>query len=414
MEGIFSIKGPNWTDLPASASAEVYIGPILQIVTTGIIFVIMIVQAVYLGTTVITPWHANGAGGRNYDALQGSRRSLQEYCQTVGLDPNTAPMVSLNVATANFGSIFTETQSLVNPWTGSVHCDAVRRQVEGGARAVILDIWPDPADSAHPVVCAMLDHREWSVQQWWRNNGLAKGTSNYSNWNLLTRNKLPAGEVLTAAINAAFSSSPGRQNTDPFFLIVNLHGAMTLTYLNTLGNIIQQSIQGYGMAVEWSHAQQQPKFYNAPISSFMNRVCVIVIPDIDINLNSLPGINTYAAFVPAFMSTKMGEVTNAIQNQPREIAFDVGSIGTISTPTKPNCPAGGPLKTPAEAGFCVVQPTIGGSTNDNATAFAGSSWTNCLQSGAQFVGVNMFSSDAVMEQFFDPAYFGTWSFKKRA
>jgi len=409
MEEIFNIQGGHLKDLDSYYFATV----ITQLFLAILAFTVVVCCAFFIGATVNVPRAPVGSAELNYEALQGSRKSFQDYCQNKSIDIHKTPMVAFNVATANFGSIFTEKQGMLQPWTGSVSAAAARLQVEGGARAIIFDIWPDPADHTKPVVCSMLDHREWATARWWRSNGLNRGTSNFSNWRLMTRNKLPAGEALTAATNAAFTSSPGTQNTDPFFMILNLHGAMSLDYLNLLGSIVQQAVQGYGMAALYSQAQQQDKLYNAPVSDFMNRVFVIVVPDIDPSINSLPGVNNWTTFKTQFLTTTMGQVTNAIQYQPNQIAFDVGSIGSIATPSK-NCVPGGPALTPAQAGFCMVQPTIGGSTNDNTSAYSNTSWVSCLQSGAQFVGINMFSTDAVTAQFFDPAYFGTWSFKKGA
>jgi len=411
MEWLFQIRGIS--DKAEITSESIY-GPAFQAALALLTFILICCLAALLGYTVSSPPTLKGAGGRDYDALQGGRRSLQDYCTSKNIDIKTTPMVAFSVATANFGGIFTETQSLLQPWTGSVHSDAVRRQVEAGARAVVFDIWPDPADSTKPVICAMLDHREWASQRWWIANGLSKGTGNYSNWRLMTRNTRPVGEVLSTAIQTAFGANPGNQNTDPFFIIMNLHGAMTTDYLDHLGRITQEALGGFAMAPEFSQAQQQKALCTTPVAAFMNRAFVIVIPDIQSGYNSLPSINTYAAFVPALMKTRMGQITNAIQTQPQQITFDIGNLSAISTANQTNCLLGGPQLTPAQAGFCLIQPTIGGSRNDNTAAYANTSWQNCLQSGAQFVAVNLFSTDSVTDAFFDATNFGQYSFKKGA
>jgi len=412
MEWIFELMGEKATANEGNKWLIISAHTVVSVLA----FIICICCAAALGYTKTTPSPPTGSIYRDYEALQGNRKSLQDYCNTHNIKIDEAPMVSFNVATANFGGIFTETQTLMNPWTGSVNAAAVRLQVEGGARAVVFDIWPDPVDSAKPVICAMTDHREFWYARWWRSNGLARGTSNFSNWRLQTRNTLPVGEVLQTAVTAAFDSAPGTQNTDPFFMILNLHGAMTVPYLNRLGSTVETALQGYGMASQYANAGQQDKLCNAPVSHFMNRVFVIVVPDTNDAFYSLPGISNGPKFVEALKQTKMGQVMNAVQDSTHQIAFESGSLAQVQKPSQPNCvSAGGALLTPAQAGFCLVQPSIGGATTDNATAYANTSWTACQQAGAQFVAVNMFdpnSTDAVMSQFYDARNFDTYSFRR--
>ena len=255
------------------------------------------------------------------------------------------------------------------------------------------------------------------MQNTWMKWGLDRGVGRYSNWQHLTRNKKPVGEILKPALTAAFSSSPGPQNTDPFFLILRLHGAMTTDYLNHLGRIVQDAIGGNAMGAEWNKCLNQKSICTAPVVQFLSKVFVIVLPDIQPGYNSLPNINTYAGFTTAFMNTRLGEITNALEQTPNTMAFEPTGITAISATGQSNCtnPAG-PQQSLAQTGFCLVQPSIGGQTTDNSQLFSGQgSYTACLQSGAQFVAINLFSpnaADGPLNTFFDPAYFGTFSFRK--
>jgi len=326
-------------------------------------------------------------------------------------------MNQFSVATANFGGIFTENISTMNPWIGSVSAEAARLQVEAGARALVLDIWPDPADRQTPVVTSMIDTQAWSMQNTWMKWGLDKGVGRYSNWQHLTRNKKPVGEILTAALTAAFSSSPGPQNTDPFFLILKLHGAMTTEYLNHLGNIVRDAIGGNAMGAEWNNCANQKSICTATVNQFISKVFLLVIPDIQPGYNSLPNINTYAGFTTQFLTTSLGEITNALEQTPNTILFEPSGLTAVSATGQANCSnPSGPQQSLAQTGFCLVQPSIGGQTTDNSVLFSGqNSYTTCLQSGAQFVAVNLFSpnsSDGPLTTFFDPKYFGLFSFRK--
>ena len=197
-----------------------------QIFISVLVLISIIIMCVLLANTTSAPSPPSGAYERDYDALQGTRSPLLDLS---GIDLTT-PMINYSVLTANFGGIFTESPTWLSPWNGTVSPDAATLQVEAGARAIVLDIWPNPADMSQPVVCAMMDLTQHTIQKWWLNNGLNKNVHRYSNWNAVTRNTAPVGDILRAAINAAFASPTGKQNGDPFFLILKLHGAMTLPY----------------------------------------------------------------------------------------------------------------------------------------------------------------------------------------
>jgi len=377
--------------------------------------IVVIVVCVLLVNTTTAPSNPKGTlvPNRDYDALKGSR---QPFSAIDGFDLN-APMIKYQVATANFGAIYTENPTLLNPWTGSTSADAIRLQVEAGARAIILDIWADPVDSSKAIVCAMMDLTKNTVQNSWLGGGLNKGVSRYSNWNMLTRTKAPVGEVIHAAISAAFNSSPGPQNSDPFFLILKLHGAMTTDYLNRLGAIVNANVhaKGYAMNSAYNACKNQTKMFSAPINDFASKACIMVIPDINSGYNSLPSVNTYPAFTASFLTTTLGEATNYLEQNPNSVFFEPDGIATVSVANQPNSNTiGGPSQSLAQIGFTIVQPFIGSSITDNDRLFT-TSYTNCLQSGAQFVAVNLFSpkqNDGVLNTFFDPKFFGTYSFRQ--
>ena len=384
-------------------------------VIAALVVIVLILVIILMSNTLVTPNNPTGWADKNYDAIQGSRKSLAQYMSANNI-PDSAVMNRFTVATASFGGLFTENISLLNPWIGTVSPEAARLQVEAGARAIVLDIWPDPANFASPVVCSMIDNQAWPIQNMWMKLGLNKGTGRYSNWALLTRNKMPVEKILNATMSAAFGSSPGIQNKDPFFLILKLHGAMTTSYLDNLGDIVRTSIGGRSMGTEWNKCMNQNVIGTAPVNAFTSKVFVIVIPDIQSGYNSLPSVNTHSGFVAAFLNTRLGEITNALERTAQSIFFEPSGVGAIAAANQTNCenPAG-PPQTLAQTSFTVVQPTIGGDTTVNDKLYENSGYVNCIQTGAQFVALNFFSSkeaDGPMATFFDPNYFGTYSFRK--
>lgn len=385
-----------------------------------LVFAIIVTLITLLTNTLTSPTDLKGWAAMDYDAAKGTRDSIVSYMAKQTLDIKAVPMSTFSVATASFGGVFTEAIGTMNPWIGKVSGDAARRQVEAGARALTLDIWPDPADRQSAIVASMVDTQAWPIQTTWMQWGLTKGMGRYSNWQRLTRNTKPVGEILKPALAAAFASSPGPQNADPFFLILKLHGAMTKDYLNRLGDIVRDAIGANRMSAEWNKCLNQRALCSEPVNSFLSKAFVIVIPDIQPGYNSLPNISTYPAFVAAFLETKMGEMTNAMEMQPNTMMFDPAGISGIASAAAAACTAVtlGPsskASAPQQKSFCIVQPSTGGQTTDNAVLFSQSSYTACLQSGAQFVGVNLFSpnkDDGPLNTFFSPEYFGKFSFRK--
>jgi hypothetical protein len=264
----------------------------------------------------------------------------------------------------------------------------------------------------------MMDLTQNTSQNWWINNGLNQGVSRYSNWNLITRNKASAGDLIKMAVDTHSNVASG----DPFFLILKLHGAMTSDYLNLLGTLVNGTLTGVAMTSTYDACAQQDKICTAPLSDFAGSVCVIVIPDPAAQLFMTGTGKSYNALTPDFttnfLNTTLGRATNYMEKVPNTVFFDPDGIATISQQSQSNCSGkpGDPPQSLAQKGFCIVQPSIGSSTTDNDSLFSSSSYDACNKSGAQFVAVNLFSqkaSDSVIPAFFDPSSrFGKYSFVK--
>jgi hypothetical protein len=349
----------------------------------------------------------------DWETLSSGRKPLSDLSANV----LSQPIINFKIATASFGGIYTESsKSGLNPYIGSVDPEAVRLQVLAGARAVIFDIWPDPANPAQAVVCAMRDNQSDKMDQWWINHGLGRGTGRYSNWKMVTRNKVPAAQMINTAVATAFGQ--GNQQTDPFFLILKLHGAMTIPYLNTLGSQVGAALGGKSFSSTDTNTTNAASYCGLPISQFMGqRAFVIVIPDIPTvqpGYNILPNVNTYDAFIQQFKNTTLAQYTNAIEAATGQIFFDIANVGSVSAATQPPCSGGGALVPAYKAGFAVVQPSVGASSTLNKDLFTGTSYVTALQSGAQFVGLNLFSqtaADPAIDMFISDEWFGTYSFK---
>jgi hypothetical protein len=351
----------------------------------------------------------------DWQTLSSARKPLSDLSGTI----LQQPIINFKIATAAFGGIYTEeSKNGLNPYIGTVDPEAARLQVLAGARAIIFDIWPDPANPTQPVVCAMRDNDSDAVEKWWINTGgLTRGVGRYSNWKMVTRNKVPVAQMLDAAVSTAFGQ--GNQQTDPFFLILKLHGAMTVPYLNTLGTQVAGALGGKSFSSTDTNTTNTNSYCSTPISQFMGqRAFVIVIPDVQSNYNLLPGVNTYDAFLQQFRTTSLAQYTNAIESSANQIFFDIQNVGSVAAATQTPCGGGGGALVPAyKAGFVVVQPSAGPTDTRNASLFSGTSYATALQSGAQFVGLNLFSqvkSDPSIETYLSDTWFSTYSFKTGA
>jgi hypothetical protein len=408
---------------------------VVAILVTGV----FIVMGSFIHTVVTTPAPLTGWNDIDYDAAQAKRQSLVSYIAdynqknpTATIDVTKTPMTAFSVATASFGGVFTEPIGSLRPYNGTVSSEAVRLQVEAGARAVTLDIWPDPADPAVPVVCCMTDINEWAIQRfWYTQGGLGGNVGRYSNWQMLTRNKVPAAEIMSTACGTAFTTT--NQASDPFFLILKLHGSFNAAYLDVLGNAVKNAVGGHAMAPSYTIASNKSvTLCNTPINAFMSQgssaatssisatgaqglVCVILVPDIQASYQIMPNVNTPSDFVSAVSNSVLGSYTNCIDQPPTaRVFYDITAASQLTAATANACDGSGNV-TPPKAGFVVVQPSVGGTSVDNASLFSNTSFTDCLKTGAQFVGVNLFSpntSDPVLTQFFSPSTFGTYSFIK--
>jgi hypothetical protein len=387
---------------PQMASAP---GLVFHTLLAVLVFaVLMVLVGALTGVRSSPPRLLGWPSGTNYDALITTRKPLADYLSTytpTPADPTRVPMRYLTVATANYGGIFTEAMSPpFHPFVGTVDPEAARLQVEAGARAMVLDIWPDPENRANPVVCAMIDTTRYPSQRWWvSSGGLGRGVGRFSNWQLVTRNKVPADRIMNAALRAAFNTPNSPQNGDPFFLILRLHGAMTTDYLNKLGTYVQAAIGPNGMSSEWNRNANANALATEPITTFANKCFVVVCPDIEPNFNSLPGINTFEQFTPVFLNTTLGEATNLLETTQNTVIF---------TPNN-----GGSAKALTPKGFCIAQGSVGGTSTDNDKEFAVNSFQQCIQYGIQFVAVNLLSpkdDEGTLQTFFSQKFFKTHSF----
>jgi hypothetical protein len=427
-----SIWDKGWFDSIHDGTIH-YIPIIVHFLISFIVLVIIVSVSTLLSNTRVTPTPPSGYGTVDYDANQGTRKGFNTMITSTSNPaplnpapttyPDSTPMSLFQVATANFGGIFTEPNSSLNPWLGSVSSDAARLQVEAGARAMILDIWPDPSNPGSPIVASMLDVQRWYYQRQWASPGnMNKGVGRYSNWNLLTRNTGALSDILSAAVNAAFSGPSSQQNSDPFFVILNLHGAMSAPYLNLVGTIVTAAVGGHAMGSEWTlGSTNNANIATAPVSQFTGRAFVIAIPDIQTGgYYSLKGIDTLQGFVNAVLpsastSTSNGfspyqsfiNAVNLIPSSGQPLLYTPDAISAVKTVVQPTS-TGTPI--------AIVQPSIGAQVTDNDPLFAlsSTSYTDCLNSKAQFVGINLFttnSNDSAMGTYLDPKTFGTYSFK---
>jgi hypothetical protein len=392
-------------------------GMIFHGIVSVIVLILLACMIIVIVNVTVTPslpqWF------QTYDENQAKRRGLDSYLALIGRSADNVMITDLQVATANYGGIFTEFKQPVipemTPWHGRVSGDAVRLQVEAGARAVIFDIWPNPSDFTQPIVASMIDQdATGSTLTWWKGMGLNNRVSRYSNWRRLTRNVEPAAPLIKTAVTAAFNGGP--QANDPFFLILNLHGRLPKSYLDSFGIALIDALQGKQLSsanmVSATKTANQ-KLCSSPISSIKNKVFVIVNPDV-------PEGTTREAFNNMFYSSKIADATNLLTTTDRPTVFKLTELSIIKSAKNPDCNGSmaAPVSLP-QVSLCCIQPSTGERFTDNDSQFKTTSFSDCMDTGAQFVGVNLFGgdstgSDKIIQEWFDGKKFGAYSFKLRA
>jgi hypothetical protein len=237
-----------------------------------------------------------------------------------------------------------------------------------------------------PIIACMTDTSETHFlrkgENWWAANGLpaTHGTdSTYSSWKCLTRNKGNAAEILKVAVDTAFT---GVQREDPFFLILNLHGILSPTYLKNLAKAIENAVSGRQLRVS---GNQSSTMCETLVSVLLNKVMVIVTPDI-------PTGSDQESINRVLMASDMKNFINVLPTPEAEIVFRPSNIGMITTKKYSDCAVPTTKTSLSSTSLCCIQPSIGFVYTDNDNGFKPSTYSRCMATGAQFVAVNVFGS----------------------
>jgi len=373
------------------------------IITAGAV-ILIVITVVWIPSVVVTP--ADPISTINtYESNKLKRSNLRTYLSSINIDPTKINITRLQVATANYGGLMMEQKApsitgYMTPYHGTVKPSAVKTQIDAGARAIIFDIWPDPKNK-EPVVAAMIDNTGYgrNIYAFWKDNfGLKTGNGRYSNWALLTRNTAPVKEIINKVVAEAFV---GNQSDDPFFIILNLHGNLTSQYLNTLGGIINTSLAGRKYTPTVTTNSNATLALNnlcsIKVSEMFGKVFVIVNPDLVEDINS---------FNTRFIKTAMNEVTNLMTSTyPTVVKPSELLLLTKSDYTDCNGTSKVPLY---RVSLCTIQPSTGETITDNDSQYPLQSYTQAMNAGVQFVGVNVFTSDKILNDWV--TRFGKYSF----
>jgi hypothetical protein len=146
-----------------------------------------------------------------------------------------------------------------------------------------------------------------------------------------------------------------------------------------------------------------------PVSAIFDKAIVLVNPDV-------PAGMTREAFNAMYLNTAMKEVTNVLTTTERPLVLKTTDLSTITTAKYTDCTGSVNKVSLSSVALCAVQPTIGGLYTDNDSQFKKYSLKACMDTGAQFVGVNLFGSkggakDDTLNTWLDSGLFGIHSFK---
>lgn len=135
---------------------------------------------------------------------------------------------------------------------GVISTEAVRAAVLGGARAFVLDIWPDldPGANFAPVIQVV-----------------ESGT----NWRRISLNKLPLVSILKALAQEAFEIPDRPGYEDPLFIYLRFNGNPRPATFNATADALQIALESYRLDANFNNCRAQDRLFSTPITFFYKR-----------------------------------------------------------------------------------------------------------------------------------------------
>jgi hypothetical protein len=140
-------------------------------------------------------------------------------------------------------------------YNGVISMEAVRAAVLGGARAFVLDVWPDldPGANFAPVIQVV---------------------ESGSQWRRISLNKLPLVSILKALTQEAFELTERPGYEDPLFIYLRFRGTPRPVTFNAAADALQLTMESYRLEACFNSCRAQERIFSTPITNFYRRVVI--------------------------------------------------------------------------------------------------------------------------------------------
>ena len=188
-----------------------------------------------------------------YDIANPSRVGLKAYLSDLkrqGIPDAHLCLTNFFVSTVNATGVFFPAEN------GVVSPMAARAAVLGGARAFVLDIWPDLSPNAQFAPSVQI---------------IESG----SLWRRISLNLLPFVSILKALIQEAFEIDARPGSSDPVFLYLRFRGKPRASTYTGVANALRSVMEQYRLDSSYNTCRGQDRLFTAPMTSFFKKVVIM-------------------------------------------------------------------------------------------------------------------------------------------
>jgi len=196
---------------------------------------------------------AAAAAQTDYDNKNPKRMGLNDYLDTLkksGVPESHFILTNFYVSTVNAtGLFFPAKDGVISPM-------AVRSAVAAGARAFVIDVWPDllPGKNFAPIV---------------------QTVESGSAWRRISLNYLPLESVLTTLIKESIENTTHPGSSSPVILYLRFRGSPRSSTFQATANILQTTMEPYRLPAAYYNCRNQDKVCAMSMKSLKRKVVVI-------------------------------------------------------------------------------------------------------------------------------------------
>jgi hypothetical protein len=236
----------------------------------------------------------------DYAKSNPKRKSLWAYLQGLqkaNIPANQMCLTNFYVSTVNATGIFFPSLD------GVASTEAARTAVLAGARAFVLDIWPDLTAGANygPIIQVVEEG---------------------SDWRRISLNSLPLSSVIRPLMQEGFQTAMRPGIEDPMFLYLRFRGNPRSATFEATARVLSEALEQYRLDSSFNNCRAQDILYTIPLTQFSKKVVIFsnmravgtTLADY-INVGPKDGISTELSVqdVRAYSNSKTADILQKIK-----------------------------------------------------------------------------------------------------